>query len=263
MRPEQLVERYLPLADKLALRYRHTAEPLDDLIQVARLGLIKAARRWDPDRGLAFSTFAVPTILGELRRHFRDSTWAVKPPRDVQELGLALPRVRETLSQELRREPSARDIADHLDLPIEDVLEAIMAKDGYKPDSLDAPIAADHEGGAAAQDWLVDERADYGESDARVLLSQLAADLDDRERELLRLRFQEDLTQREIGDRLGCSQMHVSRMLQTVMERLSADALVPRRPGAQPGGESRPVAAERQRAVEELGVHERLRQVPT
>ncbi len=224
MSPEQLAERHLPLADNLASRYRHTSEPLDDLIQVARLGLIKAARRWDPDRGLAFSTFAVPTILGELRRHFRDSTWAVRPPRDVQELGIALPRVRDTLSQELKREPSARDIAHHLDLPVEDVLEAIMAKDGYKPDSLDAPVAPDHPDGAAEQDWVVDERANYAESEARVLLSQLGADLDDRERELLRLRFQEDLTQREIGDRLGCSQMHVSRMLQTVMERLMLSA---------------------------------------
>jgi RNA polymerase sigma-B factor len=236
MSPEQLAERHLPLADKLALRYRHTSEPLDDLIQVARLGLIKAARRWDPDRGSAFSTFAVPTILGELRRHFRDSTWAVRPPREVQELGLGLQGVRETLSQQLRREPSARDIAEHLDLPVEDVLEAIMARDGYKPDSLDAPVAAGHDGGASAQDWLVDERADYAESDARVLLSQLAANLDRRERELLRLRFQEDLTQREIGDRLGCSQMHVSRMLQTVMERLTADALVPQRHEAQSRG---------------------------
>jgi RNA polymerase sigma-B factor len=226
MSPEQLAERHMPLADKLALRYRHTSEPLDDLIQVARLGLIQAARRWDPDRGVAFSTFAVPTILGELRRHFRDSTWAVRPPRDVQELGLALVRVRETLSQELRREPSARDIADHLDLPVEAVLEAIMAKDGYKPDSLDAPVALDQPGGAAERDWLVDERANYSESDARVLLSQVGADLDNREREVLRLRFQEDLTQREIGDRLGCSQMQVSRMLQTIIERLSTDALV-------------------------------------
>lgn len=227
MSPEQLAERHMPLADSLASRYRHTSEPLDDLIQVARLGLIKAARRWDPDRGLAFSTFAVPTILGELRRHFRDSTWTVRPPRDIQELGVALPRIRETLSQELGREPSARDIADGLDLPVEHVLEAIMAKDGYKPDSLDAPVTLDHPDGAAEQDWLVDERADYAESDARVLLSQLSADLDDRERELLRLRFQEDLTQREIGDRLGCSQMQVSRMLRTVMERLTAGALVP------------------------------------
>lgn len=254
MKPEQLAERHLPLADKLALRYRHTSEPLDDLIQVARLGLIQAARRWDPDRGVAFSTFAVPTIMGELRRHFRDSTWAVKPPRHIQELGLALPRVRETLSQELRREPSARDLADHLDLPVDDVLEAIIAKDGYKPDSLDAPLARDHPGGAAEQDRLVDERASYGESDARVLLSQLGADLDDREREILRLRFQEDLTQREIGDRLGCSQMQVSRMLQTVMKRLTAHALVP---GVQPGG----LADDRQRAVEAQGAHERLRQV--
>ncbi len=236
MSPEQLAERHMPLADNLALRYRHTSEPLDDLIQVARLGLIKAARRWDPDRGLAFSTFAVPTILGELRRHFRDSTWTVRPPRELQELGVALPHVRETLIQVLKREPSAGDIADHLDLPVEHVLEAIMAKDGYKADSLDAPVGLDQPGGAVEHDWLVDERADYSESDARVLLAQLSADLDERERELLRLRFQEDLTQREIGDRLGCSQMHVSRMLRTVMDRLTADALLPRRREVQPRG---------------------------
>jgi RNA polymerase sigma-B factor len=223
MKPEELAERNLSLADSLAMRYRHTSEPLDDLIQVARLGLIKAARRWDPDRGVAFSAFAVPSILGELRRHFRDRTWAVKPPRDIQELSLTLPRVREVLRQELRREPSSLELADHLDLRVEDVLEAIMAKDAYKPDSLDAPISVDHEGAAAARDLLIDEGANYSESDARVLVSQLGAGLDDRERELLRLRFQEDLTQREIGDRLGCSQMHVSRMLKAVMNRLTAD----------------------------------------
>jgi RNA polymerase sigma-B factor len=228
MTSEQLTERYLPLADKLASRYRHTSEPLDDLIQVARIGLINAARRWDPDRGLAFSTYAVPTILGELRRHFRDSTWTVRPPRHIQELAVTLPHVRQTLGQELQREPSASDIAEHLGLPVEDVLEATMVKDGYKPDSLDAPVAPDQLGGATDQDRLVDERAHYGASDARVLLAQLAADLDERDRELLRLRFQEDLTQSEIGDRLGCSQMHVSRMLRTVIERLTAKL--------QPGG---------------------------
>jgi RNA polymerase sigma-B factor len=235
MRPELLVERHLRLADTLAARYRHTSEPIDDLIQVARVGLIKAAQRWDPDRGLAFSTFAVPTILGELRRHFRDSTWAVRPPRDIQELGLALMRVRDTLRQELRREPSAQDIADHLDLPVEDVLEAIVAREGYKPDSLDAPVVVDHTGGAVGQDWLIDERANYRGSDTRVLISQLGAGLDARELELLRLRFQEDMTQREIGDRLGCSQMHVSRMLRTVTERLTANAHVAPQPEAQLG----------------------------
>ena len=165
----------------------------------------------------------MPTILGELRGYFRDSTWAVRPARDLQELVSRWQRAREALCGELgasRRSRPGRD----LDLPVEDVLEAIMAKDGYKPDSLDAPVAPDHPDGAAEQDWVVDERANYAESEARVLLSQLGADLDDRERELLRLRFQEDLTQREIGDRLGCSQMHVSRMLQTVMERLMLSA---------------------------------------
>jgi RNA polymerase sigma-B factor len=221
----ELAEQHMALADSLALRYRHTSEPLDDLIQIARVGLIKAAQRWDPDRGVAFSTFAVPTILGELRRHFRDSTWAVRPPRHIQELSVELPRVREALHQELKREPTAQDIADYLNRPVEDVLETIMAKDSYKPDSLDAPVALDRDDGAAAGDWLVDERADYGASDARVLISQLTGDLDHRERELLRLRYEEDLTQSEIGDRLGFSQMHVSRMLRTLMERLTAAAL--------------------------------------
>lgn len=219
--PERLVERYLPLADKLAFGYRHTSEPYDDLVQVARLGLIKAARRWDPDRGLAFSTFAVPTITGELRRHFRDRAWMVRPPRHVQELGLVIQRIRDQLSQELGREPAAADVAAELDLPVEDVLEALVAKHGYQPASLDAPVGTD-EDGVAAGDLLVDERADYGESDARILIAQLSAPLDDREREILRLRFQEDLTQREIGARIGCSQMHVSRLLQDVMHRLSA-----------------------------------------
>jgi RNA polymerase sigma factor (sigma-70 family) len=105
---DRLVARYLPLAEKLAHRYRHTAEPLDDLVQVARLGLLKAARRWDPDRGLAFSSFAVPTILGELRRYFRDSTWAIRPPRDLQELALAVRRARDELWQQLGGEPTAQ-----------------------------------------------------------------------------------------------------------------------------------------------------------
>jgi RNA polymerase sigma-B factor len=222
---EQLVERYLPLADKLAFGYRHTSEPFDDLVQVARVGLMKAARRWDPDRGLAFSTFAVPTITGELRRHFRDSTWMVRPPRDVQELGLAVQRVREQLCQELAREPSAHDVADHLGRPVEDVLEALVAKDGYHPASLDAPVGADEDSGTAAQDLLVDDRAGYSESEARILLAQLSAALDDREREILRLRFQEDLTQREIGERVGCSQMHVSRLIQDALSRLTVTAL--------------------------------------
>ena len=205
---DQLVERYLPLADKLAFGYRHTSEPLDDLVQVARLALVKAVQRWDPDRGLAFSSFAVPTILGELRRHFRDSAWLVKPPRHVQELGLAVQQIREQLWQELAHEPTARDIADYLDVPVEDVLDALMAKDGV-----------------IGHDCLVDERADHAQIEARILLAQLTADLDDREREILRLRFEEDLTQREIGDRVGCSQMHVSRLLQCTLQRLSVGVL--------------------------------------
>src|SRR5829696_5511052 len=126
----ELIERYMPLARSLALRYRRTSEPLDDLIQVASIGLVKAVDRWDPARGLAFSSYAVPTILGELRRYFRDSTWDVRPARDLQELCLTVEQAREALWGELGRSPTVGDIAEHLNRPAEDVVEALRASEG-------------------------------------------------------------------------------------------------------------------------------------
>jgi RNA polymerase sigma-B factor len=220
-----IIRDYSWLAEHCAGRFRRRGEPHDDLVQVAYVGLVKAVDRYDPARQAIFTSFAVPTILGELRRHFRDSAWLVKPPRHVQELGLAVQQIRENLWQELAHEPTARDIADYLDVPVEDVLDALMAKDGYQPTSLDAPVDSDQPDGVIGHDCLVDERADHAQTEARILLEQLTADLDDREREILRLRFEEDLTQREIGDRVGCSQMHVSRLLQCMLQRLSVNVL--------------------------------------
>ena len=210
----------MPLADKLARRYSHTSEPLEDLLQVARLGLIKAVDRWDPDRGTAFSTFAVPTITGELRRYFRDRTWTVRPPRDLQELYLNIGRVRENLVHELGREPTARDVAAELGRTVEEILEALQVGDAHSPSSLDARRYDD---GGSDQTWLdhlPDARDDIDRSEKATALWQLGAVLNDRDWEIVRLRYAEDLLQREIAERVGCSQMHVSRILSNSLARL-------------------------------------------
>ena len=217
---QRMVERHLPLADSLARRYRHTSEPLDDLMQVARMGLVKAVDRWDPRRGIAFSSFAVPTITGELQRHFRDRGWTIRPPRNLQELYLRVQRAREALSQELGREPTARDVASYLDRSIEDVVEAMQVGGAYTPQSLDAPVSCEEHDGLTMLDHVVDTRRDMDRTVTATALVQLADVLDDRAREIVRLRFDEDLIQREIADRIGCSQMHVSRILTEALARL-------------------------------------------
>jgi RNA polymerase sigma-B factor len=220
-----MIERHMALADMIARRYRHTSEPLEDLVQVARLGLIKAVDRWDPDRGTAFTAFAVPTITGELRRYFRDRTWTVRPPRDVQDLYLDVRRMRESLVHELRREPTARDVAAELGRTVEEVLDALQAGDAHSPASLDTQVTHDDEGGG--QTWLdrvPDARDEIDCSEKATALRQLGTVLDDRAWEVIRLRFDEDLMQREIGERIGCSQMQVSRILRDSLARLSAAA---------------------------------------
>ena len=217
---EQMIKRHLPLADGLARRYRYTTEPLDDLIQVARIGLMKAVDRWDPDRGTAFATFAVPTITGELQRHFRDRAWTIRPPRDLQELYVRVQRVRAQLSTELGREPTARDVADAIGRGVEDVVDAIAAGDAYAPRSLDAPVKTDEAHGVTGADLLADDGCEIQRSEDAAALLQLADVLDDRSWEIVRLRFHEDLMQREIGERVGCSQMHVSRILHRALTQL-------------------------------------------
>ena len=218
----ELIERYMPLARSLALRYRRASEPLDDLIQVASIGLVKAVDRWDPDRGLAFSSYAVPTILGELRRYFRDSTWDVRPARDMQELCLAVEEARDALWIDLGRSPTVADIAEHVNRPPEDVLEALRASEGRSLRSLDAPVHEQEGDSATAGELIGAAEPGYEQVEAGATIEQLTSILDDRAREILRLRFSEDLLQSEIAERVGCSQMHVSRIIRSSLERLYA-----------------------------------------
>jgi RNA polymerase sigma-B factor len=219
---DALVERYMPLARSLALRYRRASEPLDDLIQVASVGLVKAVDRWDPERGLAFSSYAVPTILGELRRYFRDSTWDVRPARDLQELCLAVEEAREKLWGELGRSPTVSDLAERLQRSQEQIVEALQATEGRSVRSLDAPVHDEEDDSASAGDLIGCHDVEYDRVEAGVTLERLTGILDDRARDILRLRFAEDLLQSEIAERVGCSQMHVSRIIRSSLEKLYA-----------------------------------------
>ena len=219
---EELIERYMPLARSLALRYRRASEPLDDLVQVASMGLVKAVDRWDPDRGLAFSSYAVPTILGEIRRYFRDATWDVRPARDLQELCLMVEEAREKLWADLGRSPTVADLAGHVDRTPEEVVEALQATEGRSVRSLDAPVREEEGDSASAGDLIGTEDAEFDRVEAGITLERMTGILDDRAREILRLRFREDLLQSEIAERVGCSQMHVSRIIRSSLERLYA-----------------------------------------
>jgi RNA polymerase sigma-B factor len=216
---ETLIIRYLPLARRLALRYQRSTQPFEDLVQVASLGLVKAADRWDPDRGCAFSTFAVPTVLGDLRRHFRDTTWAVRPPRDLQERALAVEGARKRLAARLGREPTVRDFATHLRRSPDDVAEALQAIDGRVAGSLDAPVADEPE---TVGELCGHDDPGYRRVESGATVDQLLSILDRRAREVVRLRFADELIQREIADELGLSQMHVSRILRASLARLEA-----------------------------------------
>jgi len=218
----ELIERYMPLARSLALRYRRASEPLDDLIQVASVGLVKAVDRWDPERGLAFSSYAVPTILGELRRYFRDSTWDVRPARDLQELCLAVEEARETLWGELGRSPTVGDLARRLERHEEEIVEALQATEGRSVRSLDAPVHDEDNDSASAGDLIGGPDDEFARVEAGVTLERLTSVLDERAREILRLRFNEDLLQSEIAEIVGCSQMHISRIIRSSLEKLGA-----------------------------------------
>ena len=220
---DQLVVRFMPLARQLAARYRHAGEPLEDLVQVACVGLIKAVDRYDPERGSGFTRYAVPTMLGEIKRHFRDRGWSVHVPRATQELVLKVGEALGALPAKLGRSPTPRDVAAAVNAPVEDVLEAMEAATAYEAASLDAP----RPGSGEEQSWTLAEslseeepgfeRVEIGET-LRGTLEALPA----RERLILRLRFEEDMTQAEIAELVGVSQMHVSRLLRRSLDRLSA-----------------------------------------
>jgi RNA polymerase sigma-B factor len=217
-----LVERLMPLARSLALRFSHSGESIDDLVQVAALGLVKAIDRFDPDRGFAFTSFATPTILGELRRHLRDTAWALRVPRELQERALTVAKSANELTSTLGRPPTAAELAASTGMALEDVVEARAAGTArhavsiFRPmsEGEDEPLAdvlgAEDPGFSAAEDVLTSER--------------LLASLPHREREILRLRYQEELTQWQIGERVGCSQMHVSRLIRQSLDHLRKTA---------------------------------------
>jgi RNA polymerase sigma-B factor len=212
----EVAERMLPLARSLARRYAGKGEPLDDLEQVASLGLLKAIDRFDVSRDVRFATFAVPTIAGELKRHFRDRGWMLRVPRDIQELSARVVRTREALTREQGRSPTVSEVAAALGAGIEQVLEALRAADAYRMMSLDEPLAE----GADALEAIGGDDEGYELAEHRVLLRCGLDRLGAREREIVRLRYYEGLTQREIARAVGVSQMHVSRLI-----RRSIDAM--------------------------------------
>lgn len=219
-----LAERYLPLARSIARRYARGPEPLDDLVQVASIGLLKALERFDPSRGIAFSSFAVPTIAGELRRHFRDRTWAVRPPRDLQERALSVDKVTEELTNRLGRSPTVRQIGQALELTDEEVLEAMEALRAGSATSLSVSRGSDDDGEHTLESSIGMEEDGFELAEHRAVYQQLSQCLTERERVIVELRFSQDLTQEEIGKQVGISQMQVSRLLRQALVKLSAAA---------------------------------------
>ena len=219
---EELTARFLPLARQLASRYRHTGEALDDLIQVAALGLVKAIDRFDPDRGIAFTSYAVPTILGELKRYLRDTGWAVHVPRSLQERSAQVETAIGELRMALGRSPSTAEIATATGLPNEQVLEAMTAPLSSRTMSLDAAYPRGDEDGLTFGESLGLADGRLAAVDDGAALAIALQSLHHRERTVLHLRFVEDLTQTEIGARVGISQMHVSRVLRRALAQLGA-----------------------------------------
>jgi RNA polymerase sigma-B factor len=220
---DELVEEHAPLAHFLASRFANRGEPRDDLVQVALVGLFKAVERFDPDRGLQFSTFATPTILGELKRHFRDRGWAVRVPRRVQELHLQLGRIVSALGQEKGRSPTPGEVAERAGVSEESVLEAMEAGSLYRLVSLDGSVTPDDEGGELAA-CLGDDDPEFERIEHRSEIAELLNVLPARERRIVELRFFESMTQSEIAEHVGVSQMHVSRLLNRSLDRLRAES---------------------------------------
>jgi RNA polymerase sigma-B factor len=221
-----LVERFMPLARQLARRYQRPDEPFDDLFQVACLGLVKAIDRFDVGREVAFSSYAVPTILGEIKRYFRDRTWSVRVPRDLQELALKVDRAVCDLALGQQRNPTVEEISLLVGADEEHVLEALEAAGAYKATSLQTPWGAGDDTGDTLGDAIGIDEHGFGAAEDRATIARLMRGITPRERQVLWLRFGEDLTQAEIGEQIGVSQMQVSRILRQAVLRLRAYASV-------------------------------------
>lgn len=228
---DELIARYLPLARKLARRYKASSEPYDDLVQVASLGLVKAVERFDPNRGFAFTSFAVPTIVGELKRYFRDTGWAVHVDRAAQERARRVLDAQGRVSARTGRPPTVSELVQYLEMSEEDVLDGLQTAEAYDAISLDAPVSGDGDGAASRLESFGDGDHRLSLVDDQATIFAAAKRLPQREREILFLRFGADLTQTEIAERVGISQMQVSRLLRRSLQRLR-DMTDDRRPNA-------------------------------
>ncbi len=217
---ERLVAQHIGLVEFLARRFRNRGEPLEDLIQVGTIGLLKAIERFDLDREVEFSTYATPTIVGELKRHFRDKGWAVRVPRRLQELHLELSKTVSHLGHDLGRSPTVAEIAESASITEEEVLEGLEIAQAYNFTSLDAPIDSEEGGSTSFADQLGAEDEHLENLEYRASLAPEMAKLPEREQQIVYLRFFKGLTQSEIADRLGISQMHVSRLLNRTLAQL-------------------------------------------
>ncbi|MEU1980468.1 SigB/SigF/SigG family RNA polymerase sigma factor [Nocardia sp. NPDC019395] len=215
----ELIGRCIPLADHIARKFSGRGEPFDDLTQVARVGLVHAVDRFDVSRGSNFLSFAVPTIMGEVRRYFRDNTWAMRVPRRVKETHLRIGAAVDSLSQSLGRSPTAKEIAAELDVDPDEVTQAVIAGNAYQPTSIDA-ASVGRDTDASLLDTLGEEEAQFDRVEEYVAIRPLLAGLPERERRILTMRFFESMTQTQIAQQMGISQMHVSRILTKTLARL-------------------------------------------
>jgi len=218
---EELVSRYLAFAKSVAVRYRGPAESLDDLVQVASLGLVNAINRFEPDRGVPFIAFASPTITGEIKRHFRDRTSGMRLPRSLYDRIGQIDIVVGELTSRLNREPTVAEIAAELDVDESEVIEAFEAGHNRHPISLDQGPAGGDEESSSPAEWLGREDGNFETAESRIVLDEAMEDLSEEERTVIHLRFRDELTQSEIADRIGHSQMHVSRMLRRILDRMN------------------------------------------
>jgi RNA polymerase sigma-B factor len=219
---EALVRRFMPLARSLARRYDRSSEPFEDLLQVASLGLVKALDRFDPELGHPFASFAVPTILGEMRRHFRDAGWSVHVPRGSQERALKVRDAQERLANQRGRAPTVNELAEYLELGTEQIIDALQAIQAYESLSLEAPRPGCNDEASTYGDAMGEEDEHYELVELGATVSAVLGQIPRRERQILHMRFVEDLTQTEIAARMGISQMQVSRLLRRSLEKLRA-----------------------------------------
>ena len=217
---DQLIVSHLNLVRFLASKFKNRGESLEDLIQVGTIGLIKAIDRFDPERGLEFTTYATPTIMGEIKRHFRDKGWSVRVPRRLQELSAKVNQATDELTNQLQRSPSVAEIAEHLGSTVDEVLEAMESSSAYSSVPLEGGGSGEDDEAPSVIDHYATEDPDLAASDDRIVLEQAIADFSPREQEVVKMRFEEGLTQVEIAERLGISQVQVSRLLRRTLRRI-------------------------------------------